>query len=388
MKYVFYEIYPMKFRMYPNKKQTEQLDTLIHAAHVFYNSALYDMLNNGINLIEKPDKKEPDKIVHFPDFSAMGKAAYIDKLREEYPITAYLPGAAISSIKCGIINDMKKSWTSTGKMPIEAWGKKYTDKNGNQITIGCRYYNKKKPRSSYAYQTQVNNLHITNNNKSLRVKISSQKYPLDGLVKIKSDYSKFRFDDHYEKSLFDWIKEHPRENVVFRIKKDKCGDYFLIVQMKNVYKPVNEPEDKFEITGIDVGEQNIAAISEEFPNESPYRKLEEGGTLYDSIVTYNPKYNSLSDRSSEIDYKMSKCWGWKNQKFKEAHKKDMSIVPSKRYYRLQKKNNQIERKRQRQQEAYYHIVTSELALSSKRIAIETLKVSEMKEKKAKDEKRT
>ena len=74
-------VYTFNFRMYPNKEQSELIDRIILALHKACNMAVYDMFENKINTIEKPDKNNEGQTVHFPDVNSMAKKQYLDVLR-------------------------------------------------------------------------------------------------------------------------------------------------------------------------------------------------------------------------------------------------------------------------------------------------------------------
>ena len=174
MKYFKIENYAMKCRLYPNKSQARDLDKMIHAVHVIHNMIIHDW-KNGINVIEKEDKNNVGSFIHFPDFSKPFKKEGLDIYRSQNEIISLVPGGALSS-KCGLIADMKKALEKTGNHPIEQWGEKYTNKNGEEIVKGIKYYNKKNPRGSFSYQIRVSNISSTNNFNVLKININSKNF--------------------------------------------------------------------------------------------------------------------------------------------------------------------------------------------------------------------
>lgn len=357
--------------MYPNKTQAKQIDTLIHAAHVFYNMALYDMKENFTNTRESPSTTDEGKTVHFPDFKSMGKADYINQLRSQNEIIKYLPGAAISNIKCGLILDMQKAWEATGKHPVENFGKKYTDKDGIEHTLGCSFYSKKKPRTSYAYQTTLANIIPTDNPNIVTVKLTSRAFPVDGSVKVRGVNSRLRFDDNCSVDFSAWVTENRKKSIIIRVSKDSCGDYWIVFSLSNVYKPINVPDTTLDSVGIDVGEIDIASLS--------------NGDKYSNVFASNPRIKRNQKSKEELDKKLSRSWGWRNPEFREAYKKDKTITPSKRYNRLDLKHKQVSSAIARQRADYYNKVTAEIISKADMIAIESLSVKEMFHSKDKED---
>lgn len=364
------DVYCMKCRLYPNKAQEAQIEALFHGAHVCYNMVLYRIGKEKQFTREKPNK-EGDGTVHFPDFNAAFSKASLDILRHENEFVNYLPGEAMSSIKYGLSSDMKKSWSKSGSLPVEYWSKKK----------GPRYYSKKRPRTSFCYQTAMSNVHVDENRSVVRVKIGSRNYQVDGLVKARGVNQRVRFTSDLTKDFHDWVESGEVKKVPMRIEKEN-GRYYVVFMLKNVWKPYTVAENRSEHTGIDVGEISLATLSD--------------GTKYQNIFETNPYFYHNTASLDELNKIMSRKWGWKNIKFREAHKKDTEIVPSKAYTEADQRYKVLSARRNDRKRTYYDMVIADIIAHNKALAIETLSVKDMfwykepsdEEEKKKDEQTT
>jgi putative transposase len=95
--------------------------------------------------------------------------------------------------------------------------------------------------------------------------------------------------------------------------------------------------------------------------------------LYD----YNPKIKKETDTLKYYNKKLSRCRGWKNEKFRDEYKNDSSVKPSNAYKHLTIKANKLNRKKQRQRIYYYHKIHAELSSTYQVIGIEGIKVKDM-----------
>lgn len=365
-RYYKIENYTMKCRLYPNKTQAEQIDNLIDAARLFHNAALYDILENrNPDILIEKKAKDSDEVVHFIDFYKMKTADYINTLREKDPRIARLPGGALSGKSKGVVEDMKKAWQATGKHPIENFGKKYKDKQGNEITIGISYYNKKRKRRSYSFQTGLGNIIFTDNPKVLRMKIISKEYPVDGTVKIKGFNNKLRFDMSCEMDFRNWCETY-KKAISITVSKDNCGDYYISFSLPSVYKPIKEQEKKVDMVGIDVGEIDIMTT---YDGEN-IRK-------YGNLSSANRKIKHEQDGLKLLDRRMSRAYGWSNKEFRDDYKRDKSITPSKAYLKKDLADKKLSRKMQRQRRDWQSTITMRLLGSTNGIAVEGLRVKDM-----------
>ena len=96
---------------------------------------------------------------------------------------------------------------------------------------------------------------------------------------------------------------HKKQQILTTVKKDNCGDYFLQLCMKDIYKIVKVEEEKREI-GIDVGISTLMTLSD--------------GTKYD-----NPRFKNGKDGSVESTYvrclnrQLSRRQGYSNIEFRK-----------------------------------------------------------------------
>ena len=67
------------------------------------------------------------------------------------------------------------------------------------------------------------------------------------------------------------------QHVLTTIKKDNCGDYFVQLCLKNVYKIIKDKDNKKEI-GIDVGVTNLMILSDGTKYNNPRFKNGKDGT--------------------------------------------------------------------------------------------------------------
>ena len=143
--------YSMKCRIYPNKEQQKIIDNILYGIRVAYNVTMYEMITNLKNTKEATDKKDKEKIIHFPVFSNMVKKDWLNYLRDNYPIVKEVPAGCLSSSVYGIFScDAKKAWESLGKKPVEFY-KPF-------------FYSAKKPRTSYSYQETFSKFSFSANN--------------------------------------------------------------------------------------------------------------------------------------------------------------------------------------------------------------------------------
>lgn len=379
IQYFKVENYSMKCRLYPTKTQAEDIDRMIHGVHVLHNMILHDMREDFTNTVELPSKDDPEKSVHFPNFNEAFKKVNLDKYREHNYCIKITPGMALSSKTSGLLHDMVTSFNKTGNHPIEVWGEKYTNENGEEITKGISYYSKKKPRESLCFSTSISNISYPGG-KVLKININSSKCKIEG-VKIRGWNQNIRFDASCEMNFIDWIEIHKKDTITIRIKKDNCGDYWIIFLLKNVYKPVKIAENKKDFVGIDVGEITLATLSD--------------GTKFDNIFDHTKKFKK--DIKGEYDTikfynrKLSRSEGWKNTKFRDRVKEEREkrknneeykeINPSKNYTYYDMKYKKLNKKVQNQRRHYYHNVANQIITSFDTVGIEGLNVRDMQIKK-------
>ena len=101
-------VYTFNFRMYPNKEQSELIDGIILALHKACNMAVYDMFENKVNTIERPDQKNAGQTVHFPDVKSIAKKQYLDVLRSRREDIKLIPAGALSGENGVFLCDLSK----------------------------------------------------------------------------------------------------------------------------------------------------------------------------------------------------------------------------------------------------------------------------------------
>lgn len=336
--------YPMKCRIYPNKEQQKIIDNILYGIRVAYNVTMYEMITNLKNTKEATDKKDKEKIIHFPVFRNMVKKDWLNYLRDNYPIVKEVPAGCLSSSVYGIFAcDAKKAWESLGKKPVEFY-KPF-------------FYSAKKPRTSYSYQETFSKFSFSEDNKNV-LYINLNKV---GQIKIRGWNQKVRFDEDCSKDFFDYIKEaQSKTQFGLTVSKNNIGEYYIIFKLSNVYKFINEPENENKTDiGIDVGLKDIAICS--------------NGHKYE-----NKHFAKAEKRHKKIlNRQCSRRWGWSNEEFRKAHKANPEIVPSKGYEKamlsMRKLDDQIAKKR----DLYNHEVTVDIVSSAKTIAVESLNVKGM-----------
>ena len=370
MQYYKIKEYSMKCRLYPNKTQAANIDKMIHGVQALHNMLIHDF-KNGI-FVNKSNR---------PDFKNAFKKNGLDKYRDVNKSISIVPGNAFSGTKNGLIVDMVKAYDKTGNHTIDQWGEKYTNKDGEKITKGIKYYTKKNPRRSFSFQTKVSNIKPCKNRNVLRININSQKCKNEN-VKIRGWNKNIRFDESCEMDFADWVKTHGDNIITICVKKDNCGDYWIIFHLRNIYKPIKTPENKGDCIGIDVGEITLATLSD--------------GTKFDNIFDYTKEHNGKDIKSEQetlkyYNRKLSRSQGWRNPEFRDRYNEKKKnngeiISPSKIYRYYEMKNNILNRTIQRQRKNYYHTVTSQIVASYDCIGIEGLRIKDMQFKKGDNEK--
>lgn len=367
----------MKCRLYPNKTQAEKLDMWFHGVHAFHNMLLHDMIKNSYCTNEKKDKKDKEKTVHFPNFTKGMEAKSLNKYRDENKYVALVPGVALST-NIGLKNDLEKAQKATGNFPIEQWGEKYINKDGEKITKGIKFYSKAHPRTSMSYQISVSKIKFYDNRKVISIGLSSQKDKI-GDVKIRGWNQNIRFDASCEMNFKDWVETHKGDRIQIKLKKDNCGDYWIVFVFNNVYKPMKVADKRQEWTGIDVGEKTLATLAD--------------GTKFDNVFDYYAKINERLDLRKEqetlkhYNKKLSRSNGWRNEKFRNERTQNKELQPSKTYKQYELKSNKLNRDIQRKRKNYYHKVTAFISTQYDNVGIEGLRVKDMQYKKEKKDDR-
>lgn len=364
--------YTMKCRIYPNKQQAYWIDRIIHGTQVAYNISLHEMREQS--LYTKEFVTKDGGILHYADLQALAKAEHLNKLRDMHDDIKLVPGGALSG-KCGLFrNDMQKALchkqvkkvTKTGiektRRSREASSKPYSIEQANPM-----YYGKKKQRNSYTYQTSLkSNLYASETNKNvLFIKLVNvgDKQPNGRIkttgIKMKGWNQKIRFQDA-EYDFVEFAKSYDK-TITITVSKDNLGNYYVCFKLPNVWIPMKE-EDEPKKIGIDVGIKDLIITSEGDKKANPHFK----------------KLNKK--RLKQTNRKMSRRWGWSNEKFREVYKNDKEIKPSKGYLNAVKQHAKLEAKVARQRDTYNNQITHDIVQSAGRggfIGTETLNVRGM-----------
>ena len=192
---------------------------------------------------------------------------------------------------------------------------------------------------------------------------------------IKGYLKNIRFDCSCGMDFEEYANLHKKQRVLTTVKKDNCGDYFLQLCLKDVYKVVKVEEEKKEI-GIDVGISTLMTLSD--------------GTKYDNPRFKNGKDGSVRQHREILNRQLSRRQGYSNiefrEKLRELRKEDINLEPSKRYIETKIKKAKLERKVTRQRKYHMENMVLEVIRRSNFIGIETLSVKDMYVKKNKSEK--
>lgn len=359
-RYVKLPVYTINLRLYPTSSQKETIDTIIHELHKASNIAVYDMFTNFSNTSEREDKESKQKI-HFPNINTMVKKDYLDKLRKERPSISIIPASALSGENGVFKRDLSKRLDA---QVSEGNQKKKTNGKGVKRPIEnskAPYYSKKHPRRSYTYQETLSKIIFNDRNENV------VHFKLNKVGKIKARGMKnylriLRFDETCNMTFKEFCELHKRTAYLFTIKKDNCGDYFIQICLKNVYKLIKDSEDKKEI-GIDVGVTDLMILSD--------------GTKYNNPRFKNGKYGEVQKHREQLHRQLSRREGFANIKFREKYKADRTILPSKRYEETKIKASKLERKVARQRKHHMENMVLDVVRQSNFIGIENLSVKDM-----------
>lgn len=367
-------VYTFNFRMYPNKEQSELIDRIILALHKACNMAVYDMFENKVNTIERPDQKNGGQTVHFPDVKSIAKKQYLDVLRSRREDIKLIPAGALSGENGVFLCDLSKRLDA--QVSGENSNKKTNGKGVKRPIENSKppYYSKKHPRTSYTYQEFLRKMSFNEENKNVAyfnlAKIGKVK-----IRGIKGYLKNIRFDCSCGMDFEEYANLHKTQQVLTTVKKDNCGDYFLQLCLKDVYKIVKVEEEKKEI-GIDVGISTLMTLSD--------------GTKYDNPRFKNGKDGSVRQHREILNRQLSRRQGSSNiefrEKLRELRKEDINLEPSKRYIETKIKKAKLERKVTRQRKYHMENMVLEVIRRSNFIGIETLSVKDMYVKKNKSEK--
>lgn len=367
-------VYTFNFRMYPNKEQSELIDGIILALHKACNMAVYDMFENKVNTIERPDQKNAGQTVHFPDVKSIAKKQYLDVLRSRREDIKLIPAGALSGENGVFLCDLSKRLDA--QVSGENSNKKTNGKGVKRPIENSKppYYSKKHPRTSYTYQEFLRKMSFNEENKNVAyfnlAKIGKVK-----IRGIKGYLKNVWFDSSCMMNFEEYVNLHKKQQILTTVKKDNCGDYFLQLCMKDIYRIVKVEEEKREI-GIDVGISTLMTLSD--------------GTKYDNPRFKNGRDGSVRQHREMLNRQLSRRQGYSNIEFRkrlsELRKENVELKPSKRYIETKFKKAKLERKVTRQRKYHMENMVLEVIKRSDFIGIETLSVKDMYVKKNKSEK--
>ena len=367
-RYIQCDNYCIKLRAYPTKEQAETIDKILHGLRLAYNATAYEM-THGNTQVTKESKKDPE--ARFPNFSACMKKEWRQFLIEKHEEIAVVPSAALMSSCYGIFGkDMKKAYEGyhpdvVGRQARTRTGIPKTHKDGSPVweksktakKMPCgkwkpSYYSGKRPRASFTVQTMQNGFVFKENSKTVYIGVTNV-----GKIKTRGWNFDLRFGDAPQKTFEEYFSGTKKAFGV-TVEKDNCGDYYIVVQLQSVWKLFRDGEDHYPI-GIDVGIKDLAITS-------------------DGVKYENRKFKREKKREiRRLSRKISRRQGWSNIEFREAHKKDSSLTPSKSYESVVLKKAKLERKIARKRSDHNHCVTADIVGKSSFIGIEDLNVKGM-----------
>lgn len=391
MSYIKIENYSLKLRIYPNKKQTDIINDILWELKAYHNNAMYAIKNLDKRLVKEVKVKKKDKdgkyikdengkcifdTIHYLDKGKLNASFKSELLKERnQEIVKYIPSCSVIG-NGSIVDDIAKAFKRTGK-------------NGGNIPIESvepHYYSKGKPRESFALNARKREMfRFSDNNKVMWIDCGKG----IGEIKCRRQTKKLKFSENgmsmeeffsYDENFYKTIDKHGKETnnlskLSCSIKRDNCGDYFLIVSLPYVYKEIAEKEKA--VCGIDVGIKTKATIYN--ATEDKFESIENKTFLYKNGTF---EQSDLDQELIKLNEILSRKWGYANKEFREVNKKSGYIItPSKQYMTIDKKRKKLNRKIKRQREANNHLWSHYIINNYETIGLETLSVKEFLEKK-------
>jgi len=402
IKYARIPNYPVKCRLYPNKQVAAEIDQRFLAVRLFYNNILYEMTENFA--YTKVDKNGN----HYPDFDALKHKELKNELVAQRDIYSKLPAAAITG-NSGLLVDMEKAFNKCLNNEVQKSDAKKKDGKKKEVKGSISIENIRKNRAHNKNRKVINEAtgekekkrtvpnYYTNNHKRLSYTYQEilSKFSFDennpkvlwanlaglGKVKVRGFNRNLLFGTKEAENpvpFEEFIKLEPKRFITVTVLKDNCNDYFIVLKFVDAFKPFKEKERTLS-GGFDIGEIN-PVITSEGKKYSPLHCPEEG------------RRTKKSDHKDIINQrKLDRRWGPMNEDFREEDRKQKEIdnthiKPSKRYLKTMVNNARISRKKVRIRTDYYNKISHEIATSYNIVAVEDLVVSDMIEKKKKDNK--
>lgn len=360
----------VKLRAYPNAEQREKIDRILYGLRVAYNVTAYE-ITKGNPMITKQDANNPE--TRWPDFKVCRKKEWLNWLRENYNLSD-VPAIALSASHYSIFEDMNTSWsnfhpeivgkqkkTKKGKPIFKLDGTPVWEKTEKPVKLPCgkwkpEYYSNKKPRESFTVQSIAHRFVLKDKSKSVYIPVTNL-----GMIKVRGWRYDLKYGDNQQEFLeyFSNKDLFPRGKALsVTLSKDNCGDYWIIVYLQTVWMPDKSKAEKKSI-GIDVGIKDIAITSDGSKYENQHFRKKE------------------KNHKRIINKKVSRRQGWSNATFRELHKADKSLQPSKGYIKAKLKLSKLEKKIARKRQNYNNVVTADIVTSADFIGIESLNVKGM-----------
>jgi len=373
MQYTKVTNYSLKCRLYPNKTQQKKIDDILYGLRVAYNTTAWEIVHGNESICVPGKKNQSD---FYPDFNKMYKADWLEQLRKTHEIVNAVPPNALSGTNGIMLNNLKKSYenfhpdtnvqakTRTGKLKFTKSGKPVMKKTDKPVKVSCdkwqpTYYSNKHPKRSFFIQVEANRFSFPENSKSVKVDLTKNKGNSSmkdfGAMKIRGWRFDLLYGDDQKSTFTDCFDD--RKLSVF-ISKDNVGDYYISVRIPEVWIPVKDTKEQREL-GVDVGVHDVAITSD--------------GTKYE-----NKKFLEKEiQHKKALNRRVSRRQGWSNIKFREAHKENNDLMPSKRYEETKLKLAKLDRKIARRRDDYNHCVTRDIVNKASFIGIESLAVKDM-----------
>lgn len=391
MSYIKIENYSLKLRIYPNKKQTDIINSILWELKAYHNNAMYAIKNLDERLVKEVKIKKKDKdgkyikdgngefvfeTIHYLDKGKLNANFKSELLKERnQEIVKYIPSWSVIG-NGSIVDDIAKAFKRTGK-------------NGGNIPIESvepHYYSKSKPRESFALNARKREVfRFSDNSKVMWIDCGKG----IGEIKCRRQTKKLKFSENgmsmeeffsSNENFYKTIDKHGKETnnlskLSCSIKRDNCGDYFLIVSLPYVYKEIAEKEKS--ACGIDVGIKTKATIYN--ATEDKFESIENKTFLYKNGTF---EQSDLDQELKNLNEILSRKWGYVNKEFRDANKKsNYTMTPSKQYMAIDKKRKKLNRKIKRQREANNHLWSHYIIDNYETIGLETLSVKDFLEKK-------
>ena len=258
--YVYRKIptYSLKVRIYPNRAQKEIFSTYFLALEKAANMTLYALHEHDEAICTEKEG------VFWPDFYAMAKKDWLDRLREENDLVRKLPGSALSSQLGGLfLSDIKKTWEKQGRLPIDAWFER-VNKKGKRV---LHYYKGAKKKNSYFTQIRANKFVLQDG----RIYVTPSKKI--GRIRIRGWNDTLGFGDDGNFSFFDYYAGFPEKALSCRISKNNVDEWYLSVTLSDVWRRFTDDPAKADI-GIDLnlsGDHGVVSTANG-SYENPYFK--------------------------------------------------------------------------------------------------------------------